>query len=355
MLEFIFLSLKRIVRSKAWIIGGTEVASGEHLSVIYMGREGQMNYIKNLIFKGNCKEKYIEKRSFWHLFHLIKNLSKCSLIIIEGHCQDYKSDTEKGEFFIPLWLQGSVNIPLVATNRSIKSDLKKIRKYQLEYVVTKELNQFHDFFYNMYLPYIKNRHQNRALLMSYDIMIQRAKDKTCELLLVKKDNEPIAGMVIVFEKNHPRLWSLGVKDGNPSHVKIGVVAATYYFSSLYLVGRGYEKMHTGSSRAFLKDGVLQFKKKWGMRVTPNDTSGFLLKPLSRSEGLKGFFVRNPFVFVNGGKLSSAVFIENDEMDTDESYEKFHKNYYLVGLDEMIVYQFGDKENRMLGYHKFKQS
>jgi hypothetical protein len=355
MLKFIVLSLKRIVRSRAWIIEGTEVASGEHLNVVYMGKEGQMNYIKDLIFKGNCKEKYIEKRFFWPLFHLIKNLSKCSLMIIEGHYHDYKSGTEKGEFFIPLWLQGNVNIPLVASSRSAKDDLRKIRKYQLEYVVTKELHQFHDFFYNMYLPYIKKRHQDRALLMDYDIMMQRAKDETCELLLVKKNNESIAGQLIVFDKNHPRLWSVGVKDGNLSHLKIGVVGATYYFSSLYLVGRGYEKLHAGSSRAFLKDGVLQYKKKWGVRFTPHDNGGFLLKPLSRSKGLKGFFTRNPFIFVNEGKMSSAVFIENDETDIDESYEKLHKEYYLTGLDEMIIYQYGDRENRMLNSHTFKQS
>jgi len=355
MLKLIYFSLKRIIRSKAWIIEGTEVASGEHLNVIYLGEEVQKNYITDLIFNGNCKEKYIEKKSLWPLFHLIKNLSQCSLMIIEGNYHDYKSDTEKGEFFIPLWLHSNVDIPLVASNKSAKEDLRRIKKNQLEYVVTREPNQFHDFFYNMYLPYVKNRHQDRTLLMGYDIMMQRAKDETCELLLVKKDSESIAGTLIVFKEKLPKLWSIGVKDGNLSYLKTGVVAATYYFSSLYLVGRGYEKMNTGSLRAFLKDGVLQYKKKWGVRVSSHDTKGFLLKPLSRSEGLKGFFSRNPFVFVNEGKLSSAVFIENEKMGTDESYKKFHKNYYLAGLDEMIVYQYGDRENRMLNFHKFKQS
>jgi len=41
----------------------------------------------------------------------------------------------------------------------------------------------------------------------------------CELLLVKEDDDDVAGMILVYDGAKVRAWSLGVKDGDPAHVK----------------------------------------------------------------------------------------------------------------------------------------
>ena len=114
------------------------------------------------------------------------------------------------------------------------------------------------------------------------------------------------------QKNVPRLWLLGIKDGDQSYFKEHASTACYYFASCYLQAQGYRNVHLGGSRAFLNDGVLQFKKRRGLRVLNRSEGGLVIKVISASDGLKGFFLRNPFVYVDRGELCGAIFVDNDE-------------------------------------------
>jgi hypothetical protein len=98
-------------------------------------------------------------------------------------------------------------------------------------------------------------------------------------------------------------------------------------------------LHLGGSRAFLRDGVLQFKKKRGLRVVGNSNRGFLIRPLSASAGLKGFLLRNPFIYIDQGKLHGAVFVENHDDCCNKSLEQYRKSFSLSGISMLNVYQF----------------
>ena len=88
----------------------------------------------------------------------------------------------------------------------------------------------------------------------------------------------------------------------------------------------------------MKDGVLQFKKKLGLRLISGSERGFLVKPLSPSTGLKGFFLRNPFIYTHRGRLYAAAFVEDDEVcSCDESLEDLCKSFYLNGLSKVNIY------------------
>jgi hypothetical protein len=197
----------------------------------------------------------------------------------------------------------------------------------------------------MYLPYVTHRHGNVDL--NYDELMRYWESGTCELLLIKKENEHIGGQVIVFEENRPRLSVLGIKDGNPCYLKCGAGNANYYLASSYLAKHGYRSLHLGGVRPFLKDGVLQFKKKLGLRLISKYVRGFLVKPLSPSTGLKGFFLRNPFIFAHRGTLYAAIFVEEDEVcSCDESLEDLCKGFYLNGLSKLNIYPLKVNESKL---------
>jgi hypothetical protein len=244
------------------------------------------------------------------------------------------------DFYLPFWVRGEVDIPLTVCNRSMKNDLRKIRKNNLKCEITSEKSQFHKFYHEMYLPYMIYRHEDRNWALKYHRLMQYWESGTCELLLIKKNNEHIGGQIIVFEENSPRLLVVGIKDGNPRYLKYGAGTAGYYFASSYLAKRGYKSLNLGGSRPFLKDGVLQFKKKLGLRLISKSKEGFLIKPLSPSTGLKGFFLRNPFISTHRGGLNAAIFVEEDEVcSCDKSLEILYKNSYLDGLSRINIYPF----------------
>ncbi len=151
--------------------------------------------------------------------------------------------------------------------------------------------------------------------------------------------------MVAYTKNEARVWSLGVKDSNSDYIKDGAIGAIYYFSLLHLKEKGYKKVNFGASRAFLKDGVLWYKKKWGQIIVCTHGIDFLIKPLSKTAAVKGFFLNNPFIYVHKNRLNSAVFVEAAQSFSEKDFQKFYKDYYLNGISKLFIYRFEQGHSR----------
>jgi hypothetical protein len=165
------------------------------------------------------------------------------------------------------------------------------------------------------------------------------------LLLVKKQQEYIAGMLMGYSKKGVYLHPLGVKDGNFDYVKEGAIGALFYFPLIYSKEKGYKKVNYGLSRAFLKDGVFQFKKKRGMQVVGTSNKGFALKTLSISAAVKGFLLNNPFLYMDDMGFNGAVFIDNEQPLSAEEFKRIYKEYYLPGMSKLFIYRFGKVDDK----------
>lgn len=238
----------------------------------------------------------------------------------------------------------SVDISSFVKNKSLQSDLRRIRSNRLSFELKNELPQFDNFYYNMYLPYITKRHGNQAFVMKYESM--KEKFRNCDLLLIKKEKEYIAGILLAYEKDVARLWSIGVKDGNSDYIKYGAIGALFYFSIHHLKGKGYKRVSFGLSRAFLNDGVLQYKKKWNLQMVDTDRLGFLFSPLSKTAAMKGFLLNNPFIYIKKPKINGAVFMESNQPLTKKDLQKIRDDYYLVGMNKLVIYKFGKHDSEI---------
>jgi hypothetical protein len=332
----------------AWLLDGTEDSSGEPLRLLYVGSQIQKNYIAHLAFGAARKETAVGRRYLWALRGSVKqNSLGCSLAVIECHRRQRWFCEDRGDFFVPQWLCGEVDVPLQARGNSAREDLRRIKRSDLQFIVTKELDEFDRFYHRMYLPYVTERHQDRAIAMGYDHMMRAARRGACELLLVKKGDESVAGMVIRMEGQLPRLWSQGLKDGDRTYLKYGALAATWYFASLHLRDKGFKRMHMGLSRSFLRDGVLRYKAKWGSRVRRCLPVGFVMKLLSPSPGLKSFLLTNPFAHLDKGQLWGAVFVQDGEQACGENLERLWEQYGAAGLSGLRAYECSDTAIRLL--------
>ncbi len=336
-----------ILKLKVWAIAGEEILSKEQLTIIYIGDEKHKNFLAELAFGNSYKEDYIGKTWLWRIFKIVKAREHaCSLMVAEVPKSSLVLFGRKKCFYIPFWVRGKLNTSVdtssLVKNESLKSDLRRIKKNKLHFEVTNEVTQFDNFYHNMYLPYITKSHGNKALIMKYDLVKRFFGE--CDLLLVKKNKEHIAGILIAYtyRKNRARLWCLGVKDGNSDYIKVGAIGAILYFSLLYLKEKGYKKVGAGGSRAFLKDGVLRYKKKWGQKIIgAHNKVGFLIKPLSKTAAVEGFFLNNPFIYMHKNRLFGAIFAEAGQPIPKEDFQKFYKDYYLNGMSKLFIYRFGE--------------
>jgi hypothetical protein len=341
------------LRVDEWILTGEESSSRQQLAIMYSGTKEKKNYFANLAFNNLNLENHVGRRWLWQVATKSERIrSGCSLIINEVPARFRNLFKKKECFYIPEWLICGVDIPdnihslvdykscqsdILVDNKSIKSDLRRINNNKLCFEVAEKFSQYQDFYYNMFVPYITKIHGNMALIPSYEWM--KTEFKHSDLLLIKKDGKQIAGVLLNYWKKRARLWAIGIKDGDLNYLKQGVTGASYYFSFCHLRKKGYKTVSLGGSRAFLKDGVLRYKKKWGAKIIIATKSGYLLNIMSMTEGVKGFLTNNPFVYIDKIGLIGAIFLNNDQLLRENNVETTYKGYSYEGISKWIIYRF----------------
>ena len=339
--------LLSVLRLDFWILQGNEITSKQKLDILYGGTKENRYFLMRLAFNEPSAEIYIGKKWLWAAARILKkNGSSIALTVIEVPQSFKKFFTHNNYFFVPNWVYGEVDISfdisIFMENKSLNSDVRRIRKNNLTYEISRDLDQFHNFYSKMYVPYITGAHGRESVILNYDSMKEEFMNG--ELLLVTKKGEHIGGMAIIYSNHKPRLWCLGIKDGNMDYVIDGAIGALFYFSVKYLKEKGFSTVNFDLSRSFLKGGVLQYKKKWGMKIVNATLMGMIFRPLVKTDGLKNFLINNPFICLRNKEFYGAIFIEEDRLLTDEDFTEFYKMYYLEGLSRMLIYQFGQKES-----------
>lgn len=329
----------RQLRPEVWCIHGeersTRLALTIYLSVV---TPEYKSYLLELIFGSSFQAQYLGRSWLWNISQKVREAKTChSVLLAEVHQPHLKFFGARDGIVIPAWVSGEADIPLDPASvrrNSIQSDRRRIRNHGLEFEITRDPKRFEEYYYKMYVPYIKKAHGNGSFLKTETAL--KAQFKTGDLLLIKKQHEYIAGILLTYDDGCPYLRSIGVRDGNRSFINDGAIAAAYQFAFEYLQEKGHKKVRLGRSRAFLHDGVLRYKKKWSQRIAGGSTHKFALQVLSDADGTRAFLRSNPFIFERGNKLCGAVF-ESEVPPTLQSLQKAYNQYFHPGLSELILF------------------
>ncbi len=327
----------RKYRLNVWLLEGRERQSGNELTILYAGHALNKNYLSHIAYGDSCRETPLGKAWIWSVSRIAKSHPAVALIVTETGEDYFRRFGGRDDFYIPCWIDGEIEFSrfneLMKHSENIKSDLRKIRKHGYQYEITRDKAKFDLFYHTMYRPYMLKAHGNRAALMSYDAMM--AKADVTDLLLIKRGDDYIAGENLLYEGDSVRAWSLGVTDGDYTHVKDGAIGALYYYKVNYLMSRGYDRYNAGASRAFFKDGVLQYKRKWGLRLTVARPGGYWIRTTDKLGSANIFLRDNPFIHIKNGALFGLVFIEDDAVLSHEAVNNIIKTYDIPGLQELI--------------------
>ncbi|MFZ7132675.1 MAG: hypothetical protein ACOWWR_09990 [Eubacteriales bacterium] len=326
------------VRMESWLLCGIEIHSGEKLAVLYTGVSINKNYFAGVLFGSDYKEKYFGRGHIRkHSECFDKNREDFSIVITEGLKIFGKRLLNKGYFYIPGWVQGHIDLPDdysdIFKNRRIKRDLNRIKRINYSYEVTRDNSDFNKFYFDMYLPLIQCQHGEAAIIRTYDDM--HRKFKKCSLVIIKKDNEAIAGAMVSWDGIHGKWWYVGVLEGKSEYIHEGVLQALYYYPFEFLHKQGCRRIDMGIVRSFLNDGVMCYKKKWGYKIENENPAGYFLKILENSPGTRSFLYHNPYV-VTGKDGNSAVFFDETENCTEDLLDRVRYKFLPEGLDWIII-------------------
>jgi hypothetical protein len=319
---------------------------GQPLAILCSATGQNKNFLLGLAFDGPAREQELGRFRLRDVFRANCDAKKnCSLAVVETNPSHHAWLNNGSWFFIPVWVRGEISLPVAEiflSRDTVKSDLRKIQRHGFEYEITHDERRFDDFYHNMHLPYITKVHGDAAVFDSY--AKERRLCENYDLLMVGKKSRrdhDIAGMLIIYEPSGPRLWSLGVRQDGPDYVHEGVIAALYHFSFAHLFAKGFSRVNMGSSRAFLNDGVLKFKRKLSQSITDCSWPGFALEILSDAPAAKSFLLNNPFIFQSDGVWRGAVFM--DSALSAETIRQIDRDYFHPGLSKLVIYSFRPDE------------
>ena len=326
------------LKTETWLLSGEEMQSHQKLTVCYTGLEQNRRYFAGLVFGKNYSGQYLWPGKFWPPANMVDTEnSDYSMVVIEGLKPFGKLFSLRGYTYIPGWVGGGVFLPDDLTqlfkNRSIASDLSRIRRHNLTCEFTHDIKGLERFYLEMYQPLMQSRFGKTAFIPAFK-NIQRA-FSNCVLLTISKDGEPVSGGILSSGRKGGFLRFIGIKNGDVGYIHCGAMAAVYYYTVKYLHDRGCRYLNLGFTRPFLDDGALCYKRKWGYTITKEFRSGFFLKISRTSAGVSEFLRRKPFIIRDRGQ-EYAVMFSDSIGDCKNTLRGIESNAWPKAVDGIIL-------------------
>jgi hypothetical protein len=326
---------------------GPERHSGQSLTLLCGMQRQNNSFLLGLAFAGLPTEQFGGKADLKSVLQTSGAWgTDASLLLLNADEPRPEWAGGRGWFFIPGWVNGEIALPLpdhVAKSEKVKADLRRIRRQQFEVELTRGAPAHREYYRTMHLPFVRRAHGEAAM---FDPLAElRPLYTPHELLLLRRrdDRAPVAGALLLHERGVPRLSTFGVRAGDPALVRDGAICALYHFCLAHLTARKFTRVHTGRSRPFLRDGVLNYKRKWGNRITGSFwhwfAPGFALKILALTPATKSFLQHNPFICETAGELHGVVFTDAVRPLTHATVAQLAKEFFYPGLDKLVVYCF----------------
>ena len=214
-------------------------------------------------------------------------------------------------FSVPEWVGTRLSVPddlnqLVKSGGSIRSDMALVRRHKFQPLMAHNREDFEMFYHSVYLPFTRNRHGDLTFVRNPQDLQRRL--RRGGILWVHRDGQRVGGML--FEHRKPKqtldLLALGTVNGDLELIKKGVIAALYYFV-IQLAGQlGCTIVDFRGTRPSLSDGLLRYKRKWGVTLYDKSDSyhDFLIRWNSFHGAVEEFLSHTPLIFREKGGLSA---------------------------------------------------
>lgn len=317
-----------------WLLEGEEKATGLPLSICVAAQLESKNYLAGLAFRRHRERALGFAWRGKMLREVLSARANHMITVFDGEAARRRPAC----FEVPSWVYGEIVLEQAMArmreSRNIGRDLERLRRQGLTCEWTRDAGALADFYWRMYLPYGRSRFGEGAVLVSWPAFLQAI--PRAELMLVKRDGQAIAGGVLVRDGTEIISWVLGVRDGDPALVRTGVLSALYCFKIPELRTRGHERVQIGSTRAFLSDGVLRFKRKWGARLIRASAEHLQLTVRRLTPGACAFLQHNPFIYRRSGELRAAVWAGGGVEPAT-----LFREYMLPGLAAIDLYAPGN--------------
>jgi hypothetical protein len=269
--------------------------------------------------------------------HVSGKPPESDLIFVELHPAREKQIPLKADYYLPLFMKMELDLtdasgPL-ETRKSLKDVRRRVHKNGFLYCVSKDPPDFDDYYFNMYLPHVRQRFGEAAMEQDYQELREKFQEEY-ELIQIRAGNGMVAGALIHVDaaSGEGQVLFPGVRHGLESLMKAGVTDAIYFYSFIRMRQCGLRTIQLGAVRPFLNDGSLQYKLGLGARFADSHmaSAGLLAVRIESPAGYK-FMKNHPFIAYEGPEIYRAVYLDPLSPEVWETRELFWIQKGLAGI------------------------
>jgi hypothetical protein len=217
-----------------------------------------------------------------------------------------------------------------------KNELRWIRKYSYDYVLSHRDQDFHEFYDQMYVPSMNARHGELASPMSIGVAFQYFRHGW--LFQVKRQDKWVSGVVCQPQQHLLNARILGVRNADPELIHQGAISAIYYAAIHWANQHGYEAVNFLGTDPYLRLGLFQQKRKWGASLSiPATLHRQIWIGIQRiTPAVSQFLKENPFVIEENGKLQGLVIVDDPHQVSAEAGQEWQNLYVTPGLSQLVI-------------------
>ncbi len=270
--------LARVVGDASWLLQSfprlpAYKLTGSGWRVVFVGREQSLQQVRRLFFDPPADPQPLERVALWELSARARGwLREGAALVVCELSRRHPGRPRAALTFTALpWVQQILTLPAVLANltagsdrRGMRNKINRAQKAGFTYRFSQATPDFDLFYQRMYVPFVKARHDELALVTPYPKLKRWL--TSGGLVLVCRDDTPVAG-AICHLANHT-YYSLegGLWEAEASLFQQGLHSFNTWCELLYAQSRGVKFFDMGGSRAWRSDGPFAHKRGWGARV-----------------------------------------------------------------------------------------
>ncbi|MCL5742794.1 MAG: hypothetical protein M1541_02530, partial [Acidobacteria bacterium] len=130
----------------------------------------------------------------------------------------------------------------------------------------------------------------------------------------------------------------GVLNGETSLVKSGVISSIYFHIFDHACRQGCTALDKGGCRPSLHDGVLRFKRKWGVTLTEKHRRhpDFLVRWNRWTPAVADFLAGTSLIYRRDDELSAVAALLSGGPGTQTGADRLHHLLWTDGLQRLML-------------------
>ncbi|MGZ8268718.1 MAG: hypothetical protein ACXWUU_14790 [Burkholderiales bacterium] len=330
------------VRIPVVLLQGMAGIPGKPAKMLVAGADDWVSYLASRFFAAAPRREIVSEVPIWSLARVLRRLRGCADLTL-AHVDHRSAQLYfNGDYLtVPDWVGASSPTAdnlgrLARTSKSIANDIRKARGRWRGVELARAQADFEMFYERMDLPYVQGRFGAQAYVhrkSDLQRMFRRG-----GILRLTCNGAPLAGALFECNGSTMVLVSLGLAEGDVALLREGVFAALYVHCLDYAREHGCLSVDMRGCRPSLLDGVLRYKRKWGMSLyDKRDVLHATLVHWTRLDGpVAEFLAHTPLIFRDGDRLSAVAVVHRQEPWTSRELQRARDRLWVAGLRTLTL-------------------